>query len=44
MLLIARDQAGKCGSTTLLRSPTGRVANLLRMAAVDTVVDISNGP
>jgi len=43
MLLIARDEAAKGGTTTILQSPTGRVANLLRMAAVDTIVDVRDG-
>ena len=40
MLLIAREEAIKAGVTLVLHSPTGRVAQLMRLAAVDSLVDI----
>lgn len=40
MLLIAREEAERHGTRLSLHSPTGRVSQLLRLAAVDTLVDI----
>jgi hypothetical protein len=40
MILIAREEAERHGTRLSLQSPTGRVSQLLRLAAVDTLVDI----
>ncbi|MGE5478088.1 MAG: anti-sigma factor antagonist [Bacteroidales bacterium] len=40
MMLIARDEAERKGIRLVLHSPGGRVAQLLRLAAVDTLVDV----
>lgn len=40
MILIAREEAERHGTRLSLYSPTGRVSQLLRLAAVDTLVDI----
>lgn len=40
MILIAREEAERQGTRLSLHSPTGRVSQLLRLAAVDTLVDI----
>ncbi len=43
MILIAREEAERHGTRLSLHSPTGRVSQLLRLAAVDTLVDIRDG-
>lgn len=40
MLLIAREEAERHDTKLILLSPTGRVSHLLRLAAVDTLVEI----
>lgn len=44
MVLIAREEAEKNNTKLTLSSPTGRVMQLLRLAAVDTLVDIREAP
>lgn len=40
MILIARDEAERNATRLVLHAPTGRVSQLLRLAAVDTLVPI----
>ncbi|WP_172822163.1 STAS domain-containing protein [Magnetospirillum moscoviense] len=40
MLMMANDQARHVGGTLMLANPSPRVRDLLRMAAVDTVMAI----
>lgn len=44
MVLIAREEAERNHTRLILRSPTGRVSQLLRLAAVDTLVDVRGTP